>query len=60
MIRPANYSEARAGKGLTFVAAADGTRSRSSNFLGSLFLGPPYNVFEIVDGSWTRQPVARR
>jgi metallophosphoesterase (TIGR00282 family) len=49
VIRPANYSKRAPGKGLTFVAAADGTEVAVLNFLGSLFLGPPYNAFEIVD-----------
>jgi 2',3'-cyclic-nucleotide 2'-phosphodiesterase len=49
LIRPANLSKRAPGKGMTFVAAADGTDVAVINLLGSLFLGPPVGPFEVVD-----------
>ena len=49
LIRPANLSLRAPGKGLAFVAAADGTTVAVMNLLGALFLGPPHNPFEVVD-----------
>jgi metallophosphoesterase (TIGR00282 family) len=49
VIRPANLSVRAPGKGLTFVAAADGTEVAVINLLGALFLGPPHSPFEVVD-----------
>jgi metallophosphoesterase (TIGR00282 family) len=49
VIRPANLSRQAPGKGLTFVAASDGTEVAVVNLLGSLFIGPPVGPFEVVD-----------
>jgi metallophosphoesterase (TIGR00282 family) len=49
VIRPANLSRRAPGRGLTFVAAADGTEVAVANLLGSLFIGPPVGPFEVVD-----------
>jgi hypothetical protein len=49
VVRPANFSKRAPGRGLTFVAAADGSEVGIINLLGSLFLGPPHGPFEVVD-----------
>jgi metallophosphoesterase (TIGR00282 family) len=49
VIRPANMSKRAPGKGLTFVASADGTEVAVINLIGSLFLGPPVGPFEVID-----------
>jgi len=49
IIRPANYSTHAPGRGLTVVSAADQTDVAVVNLLGSLFIGPPHNPFEVVD-----------
>lgn len=49
VVRPANLSARAPGKGLTFVSAADGTEVAVTNLLGSLFINPPLNPFEVVD-----------
>jgi 2',3'-cyclic-nucleotide 2'-phosphodiesterase len=49
VIRPANFSKRAPGRGLTVVAAADGSEVAVINLLGSLFLGPPHSPFEVVD-----------
>jgi metallophosphoesterase (TIGR00282 family) len=49
VVRPANFSKRAPGRGLTFVAAADGTEVGVINLLGLLFLGPPHGPFEVVD-----------
>jgi metallophosphoesterase (TIGR00282 family) len=49
VIRPANYSRHAPGRGLTVVSAADQTDVAVVNLLGSLFIGPPHNPFEVVD-----------
>jgi 2',3'-cyclic-nucleotide 2'-phosphodiesterase len=49
VIRPANLSARAPGKGLAFVSAADGTEVAVTNLLGSLFINPPHNPFEVVD-----------
>jgi 2',3'-cyclic-nucleotide 2'-phosphodiesterase len=49
IIRPANYSRHAPGRGLTVVSAADQTDVAVVNLLGSLFIGPPHNPFEVVD-----------
>jgi metallophosphoesterase (TIGR00282 family) len=49
LVRPANLSAGAPGKGLTVVAAADGTEVAVINLLGALFLGPPHGPFEVVD-----------
>ncbi len=49
IVRPANLSAHAPGKGLAVVTAKDGTDVAVVNLLGSLFIGPPHNPFEIVD-----------
>jgi 2',3'-cyclic-nucleotide 2'-phosphodiesterase len=49
VIRPANLSARAPGKGLAFVSATDGTEVAVTNLLGSLFINPPHNPFEVVD-----------
>jgi metallophosphoesterase (TIGR00282 family) len=49
IVRPANLSTHAPGKGLAVVTAKDGTDVAVVNLLGSLFIGPPHNPFEIVD-----------
>jgi metallophosphoesterase (TIGR00282 family) len=50
VIRPANLSSAAPGKGVAVGAATDGTNVAVVNVLGSLFLSPAIDMFEIVDG----------
>jgi metallophosphoesterase (TIGR00282 family) len=61
VIRPANLSSRAPGRGLTFVAASDGTDVAVINLLGSLFIGAPVGPFEvaeeIVDEALRRTPV---
>jgi 2',3'-cyclic-nucleotide 2'-phosphodiesterase len=45
VVRPANFSHRAPGKGLIFVNGV-----AVLNLLGSLFLTPPHNPFEVVDG----------
>jgi 2',3'-cyclic-nucleotide 2'-phosphodiesterase len=49
VIRPANFSAAAPGRGLTVATAADGTRVAVINLLGSLFMSPAIAMFELVD-----------
>ena len=49
VIRPANLSARAPGRGLTFVAAADGTDVAVINLLGRLFLTPVVSPFELVE-----------
>jgi metallophosphoesterase (TIGR00282 family) len=49
IVRPANLSAHAPGKGLVVARAKDGTEVAVINLLGSLFIGPPHNPFEIVD-----------
>jgi 2',3'-cyclic-nucleotide 2'-phosphodiesterase len=49
VVRPANFSTRAPGRGLTFVAAADGTEVAVINLLGALFLGPSHGPFEVID-----------
>jgi 2',3'-cyclic-nucleotide 2'-phosphodiesterase len=49
IVRPANLSRRAPGKGLTFVAAADGTEVAVINVLGALFIGPPMSPFEVIE-----------
>jgi 2',3'-cyclic-nucleotide 2'-phosphodiesterase len=49
IVRPANLSAHAPGKGLIVAGAKDGTDVAVINLLGSLFIGPPHNPFEIVD-----------
>jgi len=50
VIRPANFSAAAPGRGLTVAAAEDGTLVAVINVLGSLFMTPAVSMFEVVDG----------
>ena len=50
VVRPANLSSDAPGRGLTIVAAADGTRVGVVNVMGSLSLDPARSMWEIVDG----------
>jgi len=49
VVRPANLSRRAPGRGLAFVAGADGNEVAVINLLGALFLGPPHSPFEVVD-----------
>jgi metallophosphoesterase (TIGR00282 family) len=49
VIRPANFSRAAPGRGMTVRTAADGTPVAVINVLGSLFLSPAVGMFELVD-----------
>ena len=49
VVRPANLSARAPGKGLAVVPAPDGAEVAVINLLGSLFLGPSFSPFEIVD-----------
>jgi len=49
VVRPANLAAAAPGRGLTVVAAADGTRVAVVNVMGSLSLQPPRSMWELVD-----------
>jgi 2',3'-cyclic-nucleotide 2'-phosphodiesterase len=49
VVRPANLSRRAPGRGLAFVAGADGNEVAVVNLLGALFLGPPHSPFEVVD-----------
>jgi metallophosphoesterase (TIGR00282 family) len=61
VIRPANLSARAPGRGLTFVAASDGTEVAVINLLGALFIGAPVGPFEVaeelVDEALRRTPV---
>jgi 2',3'-cyclic-nucleotide 2'-phosphodiesterase len=50
VVRPANLSAHAPGKGLAVVAGKDRSKVAVINLLGSLFIGPPVNPFEVVDG----------
>jgi metallophosphoesterase (TIGR00282 family) len=49
VIRPANFSSAAPGRGLTIVPARDGTPVGVINVLGSLFLESWLHPFEVID-----------
>jgi len=49
VIRPANLSADTPGRGVTIVAAADGTHVGIVNVMGSLSLQPARSMWEIVD-----------
>jgi 2',3'-cyclic-nucleotide 2'-phosphodiesterase len=49
VIRPANTSSATPGRGITVVPTGNGTRIGVINVLGSLFLHPATNMFEVID-----------
>ena len=48
-IRPANLAASSPGRGLTVRPAVDGTSVAVVNVLGSLFLAPARNMWELVD-----------
>jgi 2',3'-cyclic-nucleotide 2'-phosphodiesterase len=50
VIRPANMASSAPGRGLTVAAAEDGTPVAVINVLGSLFIYPPHDLFEVIDG----------
>ena len=49
VIRPANFTAAAPGRGLTVAAADDGTPVAVINVLGSLFMEPAISMFELID-----------
>ena len=49
VIRPANMASGAPGRGLAVAAAEDGTPVAVINVLGSLFLYPPHDLFELID-----------
>ena len=49
VIRPANLGATAPGRGVTVVAAADGTLVGVVNVMGSLSLEPAQSMWEIVD-----------
>ena len=49
VIRPANMTAGAPGRGLAVANAEDGTPVAVINLLGSLFIHPPHDPFEIVD-----------
>ena len=50
VIRPANLRHGAPGRGLVVAPADDGTKVAVINVLGSLFLAPPHDLFEVIDG----------
>ena len=49
VLRPANLAAGAPGRGVTVLSAADGTPVGVVNVLGSLFLEPARNMWEVVD-----------
>ncbi len=49
VIRPANMTAGAPGRGLAVAQAEDGTPVAVINLLGSLFIHPPHDPFEVVD-----------
>ena len=49
VIRPANMTAGAPGRGLAVAPAEDGTPVAVINLLGSLFIHPPHDPFEVVD-----------
>jgi metallophosphoesterase (TIGR00282 family) len=49
VLRPANLAAGAPGRGVTVLAAADGTSVGVVNVLGSLFLEPARTMWELVD-----------
>jgi metallophosphoesterase (TIGR00282 family) len=49
VVRPANLQTGAPGRGLAVVEARDGTPVAVINLLGSLFLEPAHNMWEMVD-----------
>ena len=50
VIRPANLSADAPGKGITLVAATDGSTVAVINVMGSLSLDPARSMWELIDG----------
>jgi len=50
VIRPANFTAAAPGRGMTVVESGNGTRVGVINVLGSLFMEPAISMFELIDG----------
>ncbi len=50
VIRPANLASSAPGRGLAVAAAADGSKVAVINVMGSLFLSPSTDMFEVIDG----------
>ena len=50
VIRPANLASSAPGRGLAVALAADGSRVAVINVMGSLFLSPSTDMFEVIDG----------
>ena len=50
VVRPANMASTMPGRGLTIVAARDGTSVAVVNVLGSLYLEPAHSMWELIDG----------
>jgi 2',3'-cyclic-nucleotide 2'-phosphodiesterase len=50
VIRPANFTAAAPGRGLTVANAEDGRPVAVINVLGSLFMEPAISMFELIDG----------
>ena len=49
VVRPANLASAAPGRGLAVAAATDGRNVAVINVLGSLFLSPATDMFELID-----------
>ena len=49
VIRPANLAAGVPGRGLAFAAAEDGSEVAVINVLGSLFLQPAVDMFQLID-----------
>ena len=50
VIRPANLASSAPGRGLAVALAADGSKVAVINVMGSLFLSPSTDMFEVIDG----------
>jgi 2',3'-cyclic-nucleotide 2'-phosphodiesterase len=50
VIRPANFTAAAPGRGLTVANAEDGSPVAVINVLGTLFMEPAISMFELIDG----------
>jgi len=50
VVRPANFSTAAPGRGLTVAPATDGTPVAVLNVMGSLFLSVAHDMWEAIDG----------
>ena len=50
VIRPANLASAAPGRGLAVVSGVDSANVAVINVMGSLFLSPATDMFEVIDG----------